>query len=114
MVANIGVILTPSTLSVRRVIGGPTLFREQVQVLWLELLYYFSSYLTVAWKCSGFPQVNLLHGSNCINFRVLVRCKCAYMISSRGYQGVGPTIDERYIKKSKVLPDPVPRNEMEH
>ena len=33
---------------------------------------------------------------------------------SRGYQGVGPTINERYEKKHKVIPDPVPRSEMEH
>ena len=33
---------------------------------------------------------------------------------SRGYQGVGPTKNERYEKKAKVLPDPVPRAEMEH
>ncbi|KAK8813725.1 hypothetical protein AV274_1680 [Blastocystis sp. ATCC 50177/Nand II] len=34
--------------------------------------------------------------------------------SCRGYHGVGPTLADRVIKKSKVLPDPVPREEMEH
>ncbi|KAK8792265.1 hypothetical protein WA171_002517 [Blastocystis sp. BT1] len=34
--------------------------------------------------------------------------------SCRGYQGIGPTVNDRYLKKSKVLPDPVPRSEMEH
>ena len=34
--------------------------------------------------------------------------------SCRAYHGVGPTLDARYVKKSKVLPDPVPRSEMEH
>ena len=33
---------------------------------------------------------------------------------SRAYHGVGPTIDDRYMKKSKNIPDPVPRSEMEH
>ena len=33
---------------------------------------------------------------------------------SRGYHGVGPTLDDRVVKKSKVLPDPVSREEMEH
>lgn len=33
---------------------------------------------------------------------------------SRGYHGVGPTIDDAYLEKSKILPDPVPRSEMKH
>ena len=33
---------------------------------------------------------------------------------SRGYHGIGPTIDADYLEKSKILPDPVPRSEMKH
>ena len=35
-------------------------------------------------------------------------------ICSRGYHGIGPTIDDRYLEESKILPDPVPRSEMKH
>ncbi|CBK23725.2 uncharacterized protein [Blastocystis hominis] len=34
--------------------------------------------------------------------------------SCRAHHGVGPTLNARIEKKSKVLPDPVPREEMQH
>ena len=45
---------------------------------------------------------------------VLMSSRAYHGVGPRAYHGVGPTLDARYVKKSKVLPDPVPRSEMEH
>ena len=67
----------------------------------------------LARKCARLPQADLLRWRARLHSGVMV-VLLSLSHCSRGYQGVGPTKNERYEKKAKVLPDPVPRSEMEH
>ena len=106
-------ILNDSTQFVRRAIGGRISCRERVPVRWPDSLYSLLSIFILAWKCSRLFQADLLRRRAGFHSGVLV-LPFALFHCSRGYQGVGPTKNERYEKKAKVLPDPVPRAEMEH
>lgn len=97
----------------RRVIGGPISFRERAPVRWLVFRYDVLPRHYLARKCTRFPQADLLRWRARLHSGVMVLLLSPYH-RSRGYQGVGPTKNERYEKKAKVLPDPVPRSEMEH
>ena len=105
--------ITSSTQFVRRAIGGRISCRERVPVRWLDSLYSLLSSFILAWECARLFQANLLRRRARFHSGVLV-LPFALFHCSRGYQGVGPTKNERYEKKAKVLPDPVPRAEMEH
>ena len=72
-----------------------------------------SQVFIVAWKCARLFQADLLRRRARLHSGVMVLSLILFHCS-RGYQGVGPTKNERYEKKAKVLPDPVPRSEMEH
>ena len=106
-------VLNGSTQSVRRVIGGPISCRELVRVRWLDSPYELSLGFILAWKCARLLQADLLRWRARFHFGVMVLL-LSPSHCSRGYQGVGPTKNERYEKKAKVMPDPVPRAEMEH
>lgn len=79
---------------------------------WNLRMMYFLVFI-LARKCARFPQTDLLCWRARLHSGVMVLLLSPYH-RSRGYQGVGPTKNERYEKKAKVLPDPVPRAEMEH
>ena len=79
---------------------------------WTLRTMYFLVFI-LARKCARLPQADLLRWRARLHSGVMV-LSLSPSHRSRGYQGVGPTKNERYEKKAKVLPDPVPRSEMEH